>query len=168
MSQSVCRTTCTFLWVTKRIKLETHFWEMSGRTQKRFMLSIKARGLIRYSNWIWAITTIVLRSVQLQAFVGSWAGELGPPPARLYSLFRRAKNWYAWGAGMTCYQASPEVQYLKPRTWKRALLDRRRQRMPRLVKKGSLTTCLTTDSAGTLGNSGIKSGKEWAECSGNG
>lgn len=29
-----------------------------------------------------------------------------------------------------------------------------------LVKKGSLTTCLTTDSAGTLGNSGIKSGKE--------
>ena len=29
-----------------------------------------------------------------------------------------------------------------------------------LVKKGSLTTCLTTDSAGALGNSGIKSGKE--------
>lgn len=40
--------------------------------------------------------------------------------------------------------------------------------MPRLVKKGSLTTCLTTDSAGALGNSGIKSGKEWAEWSGNG
>ena len=34
-----------------------------------------------------------------------------------------------------------------------------------LVKKGSLTTCLTTDSAGALGNSGIKSDKEWAECS---
>lgn len=32
--------------------------------------------------------------------------------------------------------------------------------MPRLVKKGSLTTCLTTDSVGVLGNSGIKSGKE--------
>ena len=32
--------------------------------------------------------------------------------------------------------------------------------MPHLVKKGSLTTCLTTDSAGALGNSGIKSGKE--------
>ena len=29
-----------------------------------------------------------------------------------------------------------------------------------LVKKGSLTTCLTTDSVGALGNSGIKSGKE--------
>ena len=61
---------------------------------------------------------------------------------------------------MTCIQASPEVQYPKPRTAKRALLDRRRQRMPRLVKKGSLTTCLTTDSVGTLGNSGIKSVKE--------
>ena len=61
---------------------------------------------------------------------------------------------------MTCIQASPEVQYPKPRTAKRALLDRRRQRMPHLVKKGSLTTCLTTDSAGALGNSGIKSGKE--------
>ena len=32
--------------------------------------------------------------------------------------------------------------------------------IPHLVKKGSLTTCLTTDSAGALGNSGIKSGKE--------
>ena len=32
--------------------------------------------------------------------------------------------------------------------------------IPRLVKKGSLTTCLTTDSVGVLGNSGIKSGKE--------
>ena len=29
-----------------------------------------------------------------------------------------------------------------------------------LVKKGSLTTCLTTDSAGVLGNSGIRSVKE--------
>ena len=29
-----------------------------------------------------------------------------------------------------------------------------------LVKKGSLTTCLTTDSVGALGNSGIKSVKE--------
>ena len=32
--------------------------------------------------------------------------------------------------------------------------------MPYLVKKGSLTTCLTTDSAGALGNNGIKSVKE--------
>ena len=32
--------------------------------------------------------------------------------------------------------------------------------MPYLVKKGSLTTYLTTDSAGTLGNSGTKSAKE--------
>ena len=61
---------------------------------------------------------------------------------------------------MTCIQASPEVQYPKPRTAKRALLDRRRQRMPHLVKKGSLTTCLTTDSGGALGDSGIKSDKE--------
>ena len=29
-----------------------------------------------------------------------------------------------------------------------------------LVKKGSLTTCKTTDSVGALGNSGIKSVKE--------
>ena len=29
-----------------------------------------------------------------------------------------------------------------------------------LVKKGSLTTCKTTDSVGVHGNSGIKSGKE--------
>ena len=28
-----------------------------------------------------------------------------------------------------------------------------------------MTTCLTTDSAGVLGNSEIKSDKEWAECS---
>ena len=61
---------------------------------------------------------------------------------------------------MTCIQASPEVQYPKPRTARRAILDRRRQRMPHLVKKGSLTTCLTTDSAGALGNNGIKSVKE--------
>lgn len=40
--------------------------------------------------------------------------------------------------------------------------------MPYLVKKGSLTTCLTTDSAGALGNSGIKSVKEYVKCSGNG
>jgi len=32
--------------------------------------------------------------------------------------------------------------------------------VPRLVKKGFLTTCLTTDSTGALGNSGIKSDKE--------
>ena len=32
--------------------------------------------------------------------------------------------------------------------------------MLHLVKKGSLTTCLTTDSAGALGNSEIKSDKE--------
>ena len=61
---------------------------------------------------------------------------------------------------MTCIQASPGVQYPKPRTARRALLDRRRQRMPHLVKKGSLTTCLTTDSAGALGNNRIKSDKE--------
>ena len=40
--------------------------------------------------------------------------------------------------------------------------------MSRLVKKGSLTTCLTTDSAVALGNSGIKSVKEWVKCNGNG
>ena len=32
--------------------------------------------------------------------------------------------------------------------------------MLHLVKKGSLTTYLTTDSIGVLGNSGIKSAKE--------
>ena len=40
--------------------------------------------------------------------------------------------------------------------------------MPRLVKKGSLTTCLTTDSAGALGNSGYKSAKERGFPSGKG
>ena len=57
---------------------------------------------------------------------------------------------------MSCLQASSHT----PSIWKRALLDRRRQRMSYLVKNGSLTTCLTTDSAGALGNSGIKSVKE--------
>ena len=56
-----------------------------------------------------------------------------------------------------------------PKTWiwKRALLDRRRQRMPHLVKKGFLTTCLTTDSFGTHGNSGVKRCGEYAETSRN-
>jgi len=45
---------------------------------------------------------------------------------------------------------------------KRALLNRLRQRMPHLVKKGSLTTCLTTDSFGTHGNSGVKRFGEYA------
>ena len=39
--------------------------------------------------------------------------------------------------------------------------------MPHLVKKGSLTTCLTTDSFGTHGNSGVKRGGEYAETSRN-
>ena len=40
--------------------------------------------------------------------------------------------------------------------------------MSYLVKKGSLTTCLTTDSAGALGNSGYKSAKEHRFPSGKG
>ena len=39
--------------------------------------------------------------------------------------------------------------------------------MPHLVKKGFLTTCLTTDSFGTHGNSGVKRGGEYAETSRN-
>ena len=39
--------------------------------------------------------------------------------------------------------------------------------MPHLVKKGSLTTCLTTDSFGTHGNSGVKRCGEYAETSRN-
>ena len=35
--------------------------------------------------------------------------------------------------------------------------------MPHLVKKGFLTTCLTTDSFGTHGNSGVKRCGEYAE-----
>lgn len=35
--------------------------------------------------------------------------------------------------------------------------------MPHLVKKGFLTTCLTTDSFGTHGNSGVKRHGEYAE-----
>ena len=39
--------------------------------------------------------------------------------------------------------------------------------MPHLVKKGFLTTCLTTDRTGTHGNSGVKRCGEYAETSGN-
>ena len=39
--------------------------------------------------------------------------------------------------------------------------------MPHLVKKGFLTTCLTTDSFGTHGNSGVKRCEEYAETSRN-
>ena len=39
--------------------------------------------------------------------------------------------------------------------------------MPHLVKKGSLTTCLTTDSFGTHGNSGVERRGEYAETSRN-
>ena len=39
--------------------------------------------------------------------------------------------------------------------------------MPHLVKKGFLTTCLTTDSFGTHGNSGVKRCGEYAEMSRN-
>lgn len=39
--------------------------------------------------------------------------------------------------------------------------------MPHLVKKGFLTTCLTTDSFGTHGNSGVKRRGEYAETSRN-
>lgn len=39
--------------------------------------------------------------------------------------------------------------------------------MPHLVKKGFLTTCLTTDSFGTHGNSGVKRSGEYAETSRN-
>lgn len=35
--------------------------------------------------------------------------------------------------------------------------------MPHLVKKGFLTTCLTTDSFGTHGNSGVKRCGEYVE-----
>ena len=35
--------------------------------------------------------------------------------------------------------------------------------MPHLVKKGFLTTCLTTDSFGTHGNSGVKRCGEYDE-----
>ena len=39
--------------------------------------------------------------------------------------------------------------------------------MPHLVKKGFLTTYLTTDSFGTHGNSGVKRRGEYAETSRN-
>ena len=39
--------------------------------------------------------------------------------------------------------------------------------MPHLVKKGFLTTCLTTDSFGTHGNSGFKRFGEYTETSRN-
>ena len=39
--------------------------------------------------------------------------------------------------------------------------------MPHPVKKGSLTTCLTTDSFGTHGNSGVKRDGEYAKTSRN-
>lgn len=61
---------------------------------------------------------------------------------------------------MTCIQASSEVQYLKPEHEKKSPSGQAAAADAAPVQKGSLTTCLTTDSAGALGNSGIKSGKE--------
>ena len=71
---------------------------------------------------------------------------------------------------MTCIQDSPEVQYPKPQppNSEKSPSEQATAVMLRLVKKGSLTTCLTTNSAGALGNSGIKSAKELSECSENG
>lgn len=66
---------------------------------------------------------------------------------------------------MTCISAPTEVQYPKPKTRKEpfppgtALL-------PHLVEKGSLTTYLTTPSAGAPRNSGFKTAKEYLESSG--
>ena len=50
---------------------------------------------------------------------------------------------------MSCLQASSHT----PSIWKRALLDRQRQRMTHLVKKGSLTKCKTTGRLEVNGNS---------------
>ena len=60
---------------------------------------------------------------------------------------------------MTCIQASPEVQYPNL-NMRESPSNQATTVLLHLVKKGSLTTCLTTDSAGALGNSGIKSVKE--------
>ena len=60
---------------------------------------------------------------------------------------------------MTCIQASPEVQYPKPKHEKEPFWTGGGSGCRTLVKKGSFS-CLTTDSAGALGNSGIKSVKE--------
>ena len=42
------------------------------------------------------------------------AGELGPPLAGLYSLYRRVKDWYAWLEKTSWFSAPTEVQYPKP------------------------------------------------------
>ena len=114
MNRSGGQIVCTFPWVTRRANLETKSCGMSGRTQKRFRHSIRPRGSTRCFSWTLGTTTTMQQSALLQAFVGSWAGELGPPPARLYSLYRRVKNWYAWLKKTTCFSASAEVQYPKP------------------------------------------------------
>ena len=159
MSLCVCRTTCTFLWVTRRIKLETHFWEMAGRTRKRFTPSIRPRELTQCSSWIQVITTIMLWSAQLQAFVGSWAGELGPPLAGPYSLYRRVKNWYAWLEKPLA--SLPRQRYNTPNlNMQESPSNQVTAVFLHLVKKGSLTTCKTTGSVGTCGNSGNKSVKK--------
>jgi hypothetical protein len=69
------------------------------------------------------------------------------------------------GEKMTCISAPTELQYLKLKTPKEPFPPGAAF-LPHLVEKGSLTTYLTTPSAGTPGNSGFKTAKEYLESSG--
>ena len=60
---------------------------------------------------------------------------------------------------MTCFQVSPEVQYPNL-NMKESPSNQATAVLLHLVKKGSLTTCKTTDSGGIHGNSGNKSVKK--------
>ena len=114
MNQSIGRTSCTFRWEIRRARPGTRSCEASARTRKISNPSSRTKGSTRSFSWTLGTTTIMLWIAPLQAFVGSWAGELGPLPARLYSLYRRVKNWYAWLEKTSCFSASAEVQYPKP------------------------------------------------------
>ena len=99
---------------TRRAKLETRFWEVSNRTQRRFMLSTEARKSTQCFSWTLGTITIILWSAQLQTFVSFWVGEATPPLARQYFLYRRFENWYAWLEKIPCFSVPTEVQYPKP------------------------------------------------------
>ena len=98
----------------------------------------------------------------LRAFVGSWAGKTSSPLAGPYSSYIeyiKCRNWFS---------GSEKALFLPPtgttpqiRTRKRTLLNRRRQLVSHLFKKGSLTVCLTTDSTRAHRNALSASRVKW-------
>lgn len=95
---------------------------------------------------------------RLLVFVLSRCGNLSTLQAVFfdYSMLKTATP-----AGRKQLASPPHQSYNTPNlNMKKSPSEQAAAVVPHLVRKGSLTTCLTTDSAGVLGNSGIKSDKE--------